>query len=184
MPDPAAALASQLRNIEQGTGRSTVQWAALINATGLAKHGQIVSFLKSEHGLTHGNANTLAHAVREHQAGGPPPESDLLDAQYQGAKSALRPVYDEVVAVARALGDDVTVTVQKTGVSLRRHKQFALVQAPSSRHVQLGLNLKDTPATPRLQALSGMCSHRVHLTDVDDIDDEVAGWLRLAYGQA
>lgn len=62
-----------------------------VAATGLAKHGQVVTFLKSEHGLTHGNANTLAHKIRENAAGGQPTDADLLDAQYSGAKAALRP---------------------------------------------------------------------------------------------
>lgn len=183
MSDPDAALATQLRNIEKATGRTTGQWAAVIAATGLAKHGQIVSFLKTEHGLTHGNANTLAHVARR-ETEPPSTDDDLLDAQYRGAKAALRPIYDEIVVTTRALGDDVTVSVKKTGVSLRRAKQFALVQAPSAQRVQLGFNLRDVAPTSRLRAATGMCSHTVDLTDIDDVDDEIAGWLRTAYEQA
>lgn len=184
MSDPEAALASQLRNIEQSTGRDLGQWAEVVAATGLAKHGQIVAFLKSEHGLSHGNANTLARKVGEQLAGGQATDADLLDAQYRGAKAALRPVYDELVLVAQALGDDVDVAVKKTGVSLRRKKQFALVSAPSAQRVQLGLNMRAVAPTGRLRTMTGMCSHATDLTDLDDIDDEVAGWLRTAYGQA
>ena len=88
---------------------------------------------------------------------------------------------DEILAIARGLGDDVTVSVKKTGVSLRRRKQFALVEAPSSRRVRLGLNLAGTAPTERLRPATGMCTHSVDLTDPDDVDDEIATWLRQAY---
>lgn len=184
MVDQDAAIATQLRNIEESTGRTVAQWADVIAATGLDKHGQIVTYLKSEHGLTHGNANTLAHQVRQLTAGGTPSDAELLDAQYSGAKAALRPIYDEVVLLARGLGDDVTVAVKKTGVSLRRRKQFALVEAKSAKRVQLGLNLRDVAPTARFRAMTGMCTHAADLADPADVDDEIAGWLRAAYDQA
>ncbi|HWM03292.1 MAG TPA: DUF4287 domain-containing protein [Actinophytocola sp.] len=182
MTDPAAAAATQLRNIEQATGRTVAQWRQLVATTGLTRHGEIVAHLKAAHGLTHGNANALAHKIREPD--GPPPDAELLDAQYAGAKSALRPVQDELVLLARALGDDVVVSVKKTGVSLRRGKQFGLIEVPSAKRVALGLNLRGAAPTDRLRAVSGMCTHRVDLTGVDEVDDEVAGWLRAAYQRA
>ncbi len=111
-------------------------------------------------------------------------DDDLLARQYAGPKAALRPTYDEIVTIARALGDDVVVSVKKTGVSLRRRKQFALVEAASNRRVRLGLNLAGTPATERLRAVTGMCTHSVDVADADDVDDEVVTWLRLAYDRA
>lgn len=185
MSDPDAATATQLRNIEQSTGRTVSQWAKEIGAAGLAKHGQILSFLKTEHGLSHGNANLLARKVLEEQSeAGQPSDADLLDAQYRGAKATLRLIYDEIVLVAQGLGDDVAVSVKKTGVSLRRKKQFALVEAPSAKRVQLGFNMRDVAPTDRLRAMTGMCTHATDLTDVDGVDDTVSGWLRTAYDQA
>jgi hypothetical protein len=184
MTNPEAAAATQIRNIEQATGRTVTQWQSLLAGTGLAKHGQIVGYLKSEHGLTHGNANALAHKVRELSAGGPAPADDLLAAQYKGTKAALKPIHDELVTAAQALGDDVTVSIKKTGVSLRRSKQFALIEAPSSKRVELGLHLRDTAPAARLREAGGMCTHKVTLTDAAEVDDEVVTWLRAAYDQA
>ena len=127
MADPEAATASQLRNIEESTGRNVQEWSTVISAAGLTKHAEIVTYLKSSHGLTHGNANLLARKAREQTEGGPAGEAELLEFQYSGAKQALRPIYDAVVEAARALGGDVAVVTQKTGVSLRRRKQFGLV---------------------------------------------------------
>jgi len=184
MSDPQAAAAAQLRNIEQASGRTVAEWSDVVVAAGLTRHGEIVAYLKREHGLTHGNANALAHQARTRLAGGPASTTDLLASQYAGAKAGLRPIYDEVVLVARALGDDVDVSVKKTGVSLRRAKQFAMIEAPSAKRVRLGLNLRGLTPTGRLVSAAGMCTHQVALTDVDDVDDEVVAWLRAAYEQA
>ncbi len=184
MTDPTAQAATQIRNIEESTGRTVAQFTAAIRAAGLEKHGKIVAHFKSEFGLTHGNANLMAHTVREAMEGGPPPADDLLDAQYTGPKAALRPVYDDLADLAGGLGGDVEMVIQKTGVSFRRAKQFALVQCPSAKRVQLSLNLADTPDDPRVVERSGMCSHKVDLTAVDEVDDDVAAWLRDAYQQA
>lgn len=184
MADPAEMAAKQLANIQESTGRTVAEFAAEVKAAGLEKHGAIVSFFKTDHGLTHGNANALAHAVRQQLAGGAASDDELLDAQYDGNKAALRPIMQALVEHARELGTDVTVVVQKTGVSLRRAKQFALVQAPSSKRIQLGLNLDSTPAGDRVVATSGMCNHKANLTSLDEVDDEVSGWLAAAYDMA
>lgn len=184
MPDPAAQAATQLANIVSSTGRSVAEWTEVVRATGLEKHGQIVSMLKADHGLTHGNANLLAKTVRDAMAGGPAGAEDLFAAQYAGRKAALLPIHDAVAAVADALGDDVDRVVQKTGVSYRRAKQFLLVQAPSATRIQLGLNLPATPDDDRVRETTGMCSHRVDLTSLDEVDDAVGGWIAQAYDAA
>lgn len=184
MPDPVAQAETQLKNIEASTGKTVAQFTALIIKAGLEKHGKIVAYLKAEHGLTHGNANLIAHKVREAMAGGPPPETDLLEAQYTGAKAALRPIFDRLAELAAGQGSDVERVVQKTGVSFRRKKQFALVQAPSAKRIQLGLNLPLTPDTDRVKETTGMCSHRVDITDIDQIDPDLEGWINASYQSA
>lgn len=184
MPTPQEQAATQLANIVASTGRSVADWTELVRSSGLEKHGQIVAMLKTDHGLTHGNANLLAATVREAMAGGPAGPDDLLAEQYAGRKQGLLPIHDAVAAIADALGSDVERTVQKTGVSYRRSKQFLLVQAPSARRVQLGLNLETTPAGDRVIATSGMCSHRIDLTSVDEIDDDLAQWIAQSYDRA
>ncbi len=184
MPDPEAQAATQWRNIEVATGLTLEDFSAGIRAAGLERHGEMVAWLKTHHGLTHGNANLVALRVREAMAGGPPEASVLLEAQYAGAKAVMRPVYERVAGVAQQAGPDVRVVVQRTGVSFRRARQFALVQVPSAKRVTLGLNLDTTPDDPRVTAVTGMCSHLVELPDPAAVDGAVAGWIQLAYERA
>jgi hypothetical protein len=172
---------TQLRNIETSIGMTLADFAEAITTSGLERHGEMVSHLKSEFGLGHGNANLIATRVREMAAGGPASDDDLIAGQYSGAKSHLRPIMEAAVRHARAYGADVEVVAQKTGVSLRRKKQFALVQAPSSKRIQIGLNLDATPPGGRVKETSGMCSHRVDVTSVEEVDEELIGWMRQAY---
>jgi len=166
-------------NLEQKTGRSMPQWIGVVESSGLSKHSEIIAWLKSEHGISHGFANGIALAFRNRGESGAP--EDLVSAQYAGPKAALRPIYEKLVAAAKALGDDVEVAPKKASVSLRRAKQFALIEAPSARRVQLGLQLPGEPTTDRLLAGNAMCSHRVVISTIDEVDDEVLGWLRQAY---
>ncbi len=177
--DVDKAIATQLSNIVAGTGTSLDEWVARIEerrATG-ERHGALVAWLKSEHGLTHGNANTLVHAAAKASA----PAPDLVEAQYAGVKAGLRPVYDRLVEVAVTLGADVEVAPKKTCVSLRRTKQFAVLTPSTRTRLDLGLVLKGVQPEGRLLAMSGMCTHKIALASVDEVDDEVLRWLREAY---
>lgn len=182
MSDPAQ---TQLRNIQAATGMSVADFAAAVAGQGIDGHARIIAFLKSEYGLSHGNANLVALRVRELAAGGPASADVLLDAQYAGARTALRPVYERVAHIAADLGPDVEVRIQKTGVAFRRRRNFAVVQAVSAKRVQLGLNLEAAPDDPRVVATPGaMCAFRVDLLDADSVDEDVARWLRESYESA
>ena len=182
--DPKAQAEAQLRRIETALGKTAADVADDVVRQGIERHSEIVAFLKATHGLTHGNANLLAHVVREGLAGGPQTSEDLLAAQYSGPKAALLPAYHALSTVAESLGPDVMKVVQKTGVSFRRKKQFALIQAPSAKHLRLGLNLGATPDDPRIVASSGMCTHIVDLTSSGAVDADVAAWIHAAYERA
>ena len=182
--DPAAQAEAQLRRIEESLGKTAAEVADEVGLQGIERHSEVIAFLKATHGLTHGNANLLAQVVRERLAGGPQTPDELLAAQYSGRKEALLPAYRALSAVAESLGPDVMKVVQKTGVSFRRKKQFALIQAPSAKRVRLGLNLDSTPDDPRIVATSGMCTHSVDLASPDEVDTDIAAWVRAAYNRA
>lgn len=179
------ATATMIANLEAKTGKSMEAWVKIVQAQKLAKHGEMVAFLKSKHGLGHGYANLVAHSV----AGGGTLSrgDDPVAEQFAGAKAALRPIYDALVAAVRKFGSDVEVSPKKANVSLRRSKQFALLQPSAATRFDVGLNLKGTPPSGRLEAsgsFSAMVSHRVRLESVKGVDQELIGWLKQAYDQA
>lgn len=175
---------SMIANMTEKTGKPLEAWLGVVSRSGLTKHGEILKFLKTEHGMTHGFANLAAHLA---QGDGDTAEDDLIAAQYAGPKSALRPIYEALIETAKALGGDVEIAPKKTYVSLRRSKQFALIQPSTKTRVDLGLNLKDADPAGRLESsgsFNAMVSHRVRLTSLDDVDHDVCAWLKSAYDQA
>ncbi len=184
MPDLNAALATFARNIESQTGRAVEAWTEMLRAGPLSRHGEMVVWLKTEHGLSHGHANHLAKAALAPAPGaGGDPVAHLFEAD----KAALRPLHDALTAAALACGPDVEIAPKKLNVSLRRAKQFALIQPTTKTRIDLGLILKGREPAGRLEAsgsFNAMFTHRVKLGGVAEVDDEVRGWLREAYAEA
>jgi predicted transport protein len=178
---------TMIDNMPDKTGKSLDDWFKILAAANLDKHGDMMRLLKGEYGVTHGFANTIALLYRQRSAGGPPAEADLVAAQYAGAKADLKPIYEAVLTAVHQFGQDVEIAPKKSYVSLRRKKQFAIVQPSTKTRVDLGLNLKEVEPAERLQGgvvFSGMCSHKVAVSSPAEIDAEVIGWLKYAYEQA
>lgn len=186
MPDVVdEAVESQKRNIEGRTGRAFDEWVALARASGRERHGELLGWLKAEHGVSHGDANLIAlTARRPADVGAGTGAADPLDAIYAGAKAPLRPFHEQVIAIAQGFGADVSLAPKQAYISLRRAKQFGTVGPASGGRLEIGLNLKGTEPVGRLEAATGMCTHRVRLTPADRLDDEVIDWLRKAYDLA
>lgn len=187
MADMDKALATQLANIEQRTGKTLAQLTAIVQRSGLQKHGELVAMLKRDLGMGHGDANTLVHTVRKAEAPAAAPSSpaQALDGLYTGPKAALRPIHDALLAAMRSFGA-FEEAPKKTYVSYRRKKQFAMIGPATNTRVEVGLNVKDLPAHARLQAMPAgkMCNYQVRLTDVAEVDEQLLGWIRAAYDAA
>jgi predicted transport protein len=135
--------------------------------------------------MTHGFANLVAHRALQEDDGSADDDS-LVAAQYAGPKQHLQSIYDALISYVNDLGPDVEIAPKKTDVSLRRNKQFALVQPSTRTRVDLGINLEGVDATERLEAsgsFNAMVSHRVRLARVEDIEANVQAWLKQAYQQ-
>jgi hypothetical protein len=182
--DVDAALQSQIRNIETTYGEPLDHWFAVIGASGLTKHNEVVTMLKSDHGLAHGAAHRISLLARQRDRGGTAAPPDPADILYTGAKARLRSLHDALLAEIRALGD-FDIAPKKGYLSLRRRKQFAMVQPSTTSRIDLGLILlATTPATDRLESaakFNPLFTHRVRITATADLDDELRGWLTTAY---
>jgi hypothetical protein len=178
-------LASQLRNIETTYGRSIDEWIAVIEASGLTRHGDIVRMLKVDHGLTHGAANRVALVAIDalHPASA---ASDPETSLYTGDRRALLPIHARLMAILNAFGDDVEVAPKKGYLSLRRRKQFAMIK-PAAKHIDVGIILPGRAVGGRLESaatFNALFTHRVRVRSVAEVDDELGAWLRDAYDAA
>jgi hypothetical protein len=184
-------LKSQIRNIEEKYGKTMKEWSAIIGASGLTKHGQVVAMLK-EQGLPHGAAHRIALTVlktdgasvaKAIQAKG----GDPVLALYAGPKESLRPIHDRIMGFVQDLGTDLEMVPKKGYVSLRRTKQFAMIQPSTRTRVDVGLVLKGVKPSGRLESAEGfnaLFTHRVRLENAAGVDADLKAWLKQAYKAA
>lgn len=174
------------KGLLEKTGKSLEEWVGIVRKENFEKHGQIMKFLKGTHGFTHGFANFVALKARESDAASFH-EEDLISNQYSKGKEHLKPIYDEILGIVQSFGSDVEVAPKKAAVSLRRKRQFALIKPATKTRIDLGLKLDSAKLTDRLEnsgPFGSMCTNRVQLTELSQVDDELIGWLTLAYEQA
>jgi hypothetical protein len=181
---------TQLRNIQNKTGKSLEQIRAMIKKSGLTKHGEIREMLKKDLGLGFGDANALVHFAlsSDGQSAAQAAEAsatDVLDQIYTGAKAALRPVHNRVMESIDKFGP-FEIVPKKGYVSLRRKKQFAMIGPGTKGRLEIGLNMEGVEAGPRLTAMppGGMCQYKVYLSSTDEVNRELVGWLRTAFESA
>ena len=182
-------LQAQIRNIEATYGKPMSDWVAIISASGLTKHIDVVAMLKKNYGMTHGAAHRVSLVAREQaaEAASAGPGSDPVSALYAGKKASLRPLNDALMTTIQAFGDDIEVAPKKGYLSLRRRKQFAMIQPSGAGRIDLGLILHDVPPEARLESAKGfnaLFTHRVRLTSTADIDPQLTAWLQRAYDRA
>lgn len=184
---PDEQIATMAANLAANTGKTLDQWVALVKKSGKTKHGEVVNWLKSDHGITHGYANLVAHsAFKSHAAAQTAGGADLVSEMFAGNKAALRPIFDAIMKSVRAFGP-FEETPRKGYLSLRRSTQFATLHPSTATRFDVGIKLKGVKPAGRLEAAgswNGMVSHRVRLESVSDVNKELIAWLKQAYESA
>ncbi len=178
------------------TGRALEEWLVFIRRDGPGDEKGARGWLKEQHGL--GTNTALWLAERAYRSGpginDEDPESYLAGAaqmvadQYAGPKAGLVPIFDAVVAFARALGSDVKISPCQTIVPLYRHHVFGQLKPSTRTRLDLGLAIKKHGGAlaERLIDTGGLAkndriTHRIPLATLDDFDDHARSWLRRAY---
>jgi hypothetical protein len=176
------ALQTMINNMPEKTGKSLEQWTSILKEKAFAKHSEAVNFLKKEHGVTHGFANTIVTLSKEDKN----TADDLVTNQNKG-KEILFPIYEKLLSILKTFGNDITVTPKKTSVSIIRKRQFVLIKPATKTRIDLGLKLPEKPTTDRLGnsgPFGTMCTHRVQITSIEEIDNELIDWMTEAYIKA
>jgi hypothetical protein len=179
-----------LDTIKAKTGKTPEDFYVLAEKKGLlregVKTGQIVAWLKEDFGLGQGHAMAIVATLKA--ASQPRVSSDEQVAKhFRGDKARWRKTYDELVAKVSTFGSDVSVASTSSYLSiLRNGKKFAIIQVAAER-LDIGIKRKDTEPTKRFEAAGGwntMVTHRVRISDPQQVDTEVLMWLKQAFEKA
>jgi hypothetical protein len=180
---------ASLQKLRERTGKTLEEWIEVLKASGPPTEKERREWLKREHGFT---TNYSWWVAERAEGRGSPADYDpdaYVEAMFAGSKTGLRPLYDELLRLGLALGDDVKACPCQTIVPLYRGHVFAQLKPATRTRLDLGLALRDTPFTARLQDTGGLAkkdriTHRIAIESLDDIDAEAKRWLRAAYDLA
>jgi hypothetical protein len=192
---PGVAMVQKwIRDLKGKTGRSVEEWMTFVKKSGPATEKERRTWLKDEHGVGTNVANWLAERAEGGSMGLAEEDPDTylaaapgyVDAMFSGAKANLRPLYDVLLRMGLALGPDMKACPCKTIVPLYRNHVIAELKPSTRTRLDLGFALGDTEPTGRLIDTGGFAkknriTHRIPITRMEDIDDEVKRWLKTAY---
>ena len=181
--DTKAMSAKMIENLEINTGKSLEQWITIVKAENFSKHGEIIKFLKQEYSFTHGYANLVALKGRGSDADSFKNKDDLINLQYKG-KEHFKPLYDKLINKILQFGNNIEISPKKAYVSLRTKKQFAILNPVTKSRFEVGVIIKDQKGGGILQEIktsNSMCSHKINLSSIEQIDSEVLNWVKIAY---
>jgi hypothetical protein len=179
MPTVEEGIQSQLRNIERDYGRTIDELVTVVGDSGLTKHNEVVAMLKTRYGMAHGAAHRVSLVARGRLEQAPASRTSNMS-------PGLDAVYSRLLETVSTLGSDIEQSPKKGYVSLRRRKQFAMLQ-PGAKWINVGLVLPKRPPAGRLESAAkwnALFTHRVRVATTGEIDDELVSWLREAYAAA
>jgi len=176
------------------TGRSLEEWIALVKKEGPKDYQARRAWLKSKHKLGSNSAWWIAERADGKGDEEDSPERYLATAvryveeQYSGRKAAMRPVFEQLLALGKALGPDVKACPCKTMVPLYRKHVFAQIKPTTNTRIDFGLcfttysgrlpkRLIDTGGLAKKDRIT----HRIEVSSADQIDDDLKKWLCAAY---
>lgn len=179
------ATQTMIENLHKNTGKTLEQWIEIVKNQNFSKHGEIIKFLKEQHEFNHGFANLVAHKAKETDAGSLENTDGLIIKQYSG-KEHFKPIYDKLISEIQTFGNDIELAPKNAYVSVRRKKQFAILNPATKTRFEIGINLKGQEPKGKLVAEkpNSMCSHKINITEIKDIDKEVIEWIKMAYNNA
>jgi len=182
-----------IAELKQKTGRTLEEWLRFIKKEGPPTEQTRRDWLKSEHRLGTNTAWWLAE--RSVGKGEEAADSDAylkaaenyVEEMFSGKKAHLRPLYDALLKLGLSIGQDVKACPCQTIVPLYRHHVFAQIKPTTQTRIDCGLALGDTKKTPKRLINTGgyekkdRITHRFEISSLNDIDDEVKRWLKIAY---
>ena len=190
---PGVAMTQKwIAELKSKTGRSLAEWLRFIKKNGPKDVQARREWLKAEHGLGTNSAWWLADRAdgTDTEAGDPDAYLEAAEGyvkkMFSGSKEGLRPIYDALLKLGLGIGKEAKAYPCQTIVPLYRNHVFAQIKPTTRTRIDFGFALGDTKAKGRLIDTGGFArkdriTHRIEITSLKDIDDEVKRWLKVAY---
>ena len=181
-----------IAELKEKTGRSLQDWLKHIKKAGPKTEKERSEWLKTEYGLGTNTAWWLAERAdgKGEESGDPDAylqaAENYVEKMFEGGKAPLRPLYDRLLKLGLSIGKEAKACPCQTIVPLYRNHVFAQIKPTTRSRIDMGFALGDLKPTGRLIDTGGFAkkdriTHRIPITSIDDIDDEVKHWLRVAY---
>jgi hypothetical protein len=181
-----------IAELKQKTGRTLEEWLALLKKEGPLTERERREWLKETHGLGTNSAWWLAErSFGKGEEIGDPDEylraaEKYVNEMFSGKKEALRPIYDKLLQVGLKTGKEAKACPCQTIVPLYRNHVFAQIKPTTQTRIDLGFALGDMKTPKRLIDTGGFAkkdriTHRIEITSLKDIDEDVKHWLKVAY---
>lgn len=181
-----------ITELKQKTGRTLEEWLKHIKKDGPADEVERRAWLKEKYGLGTNTASWLAERSVGKGKETSDPDAYLESAErdvekmFSGGKAHLRPVYEALLKLGLKTGKEVKACPCQTIVPLYRNHVFAQIKPTTQTRIDMGFALGDLKPTGRLIDTGGFAkkdriTHRIPITSLDDIDDDIKHWLKVAY---
>lgn len=178
--------------LPQKTGKSLEQWLALVKREGPSTEKERREWLKQRHDLGTNAAWWIAERAEGKGWEDSDPDAYLQAAEkwveemFSGGKAGLRPIYEKLLRLGLQIGKDVQACPCKTIVPLYRNHVFAQIKPATRTRIDFGLALGNVKTPKRLINTGGFekkdrITHRFEISALDQIDEEVKKWLKVAY---
>jgi hypothetical protein len=178
--------------LPEKTGRSLEEWVALTRESGPQTEKERRAWLKEKHKLGTNSAAWIAGRLEGKNTEEDSPEAYLraaaewVEAQYAGPRTALRPLYEQLLKLGFSLGEDVRACPCKTMVPFYRKHVFAQIKPSTNTQIDLGFALGNMKTPRRLIDTGGYekkdrITRRIEIKSKADIDDELGRWIKKAY---
>ena len=181
-----------IADLKHKTGRTLEEWLAHIKKAGPKDEKERRAWLKEKYSLGTNTAWWLAERVegKGDESGDPDHYLEAaeryVEEMFSGGKAKLRPLYDKLLKLGLKIGKEAKACPCQTIVPLYRNHVFAQIKPTTQTRIDMGFALGDVKSTGRLMDTGGFAkkdriTHRIPITSMDDIDDEVKHWLKVAY---
>ena len=178
--------------LKEKTGRTLEEWIRHIKKNGPKTEKERREWLKSQYEMGTNTAWFLAETAEGKGEKPGDPDSYLeaaegyVEEMFAGSKAGLRPIYDQLLKIGLGIGKEAKACPCQTIVPLYRNHVFAQIKPTTRTRIDMGFALGDTKAKGRLIDTGGFAkkdriTHRIPISSLDDIDDEVKHWMKVAY---